>query len=321
MKCLITGGTGFLGSHLAHNLLVGGHKVTIPTTGIRQTTSLQMLGARGSTANHFVNLVEGDIRDWDFLRKLFNEYEFTHVFHLAAISEVRKCQSDARLAYQVNVEGTVNVLEICRLYGSKIEGIAVSSSDKAYGEMEGEEYFESDPLRGKGIYENTKSCADMIARAYHKNFGLPVFVTRCCNLYGPCDANMSRLIPNVISRILDREKPILYSGMAEAIREFIYVEDAVAAYRYLMQNIDKTQGRAFNVGTGDRYLIKGVVSEIFELMGVDYGVVQPESGFPEIPIQKLNSSLLRSLTGWIPIVEFRDGLQKTIDFYKQWNSK
>ena len=107
-KVLITGGTGFLGSHITKRIIDEVESVTIATTNIRQQTTLKALGVDIDK----INLVKGDIRDFDFIRLLFNEYEFDTVFHLAAISEVVKCQSDPKLAFDVNVGGTINILEV-----------------------------------------------------------------------------------------------------------------------------------------------------------------------------------------------------------------
>ena len=165
MQVLITGGTGFLGSNMIKRLVDDDKcdKIVVSTLDVRQKTSLKALGVDSNK----VDLVNGDVRDFDFLRLLFNEYEFDGVFHLAALSEVRKCQSDAKLAFDVNVGGVVNVLEVCRLYGN-VNFIVVSSSDKAYGKGE-LPYEEGDKLNGEAVYEVSKSSADLIARSYHYN--------------------------------------------------------------------------------------------------------------------------------------------------------
>ena len=162
---LITGGTGFLGSYLTKRLLSKGMNVTISTTSVKQKTTLKVLGV----ANKNLNLVKGDVRVFEFLRMLFNEYEFDTIFHLGAISEVRKCQSDAKLAFDTNIGGTINILEAARLYGN-IKSIAVSSSDKAYGKGDSLPYLEDDRLNGTATYEVSKSCTDLIARSYYNNY-------------------------------------------------------------------------------------------------------------------------------------------------------
>ena len=180
---LITGGSGFLGSHIAKRILPKADSVTIVTLDIKQKTTLKSLGVDLNK----INLVKGDIRNFDFIKLLFNEYEFDTVFHLGALSEVKKCQPDPKLAFDTNIVGTINVLEAARLYGN-VKAIAVSSSDKAYGSGI-LPYVEGAPMQGKGIYEVSKSCTDLIARAYHTNYNLPVVVT---SIKGRISVNLER---------------------------------------------------------------------------------------------------------------------------------
>ncbi len=314
MNYLVTGGTGFLGSHLVKRLVSDGNNVTIVSTSIRDKTSLKALDIDLDK----INLVKGDVRDFDFLRKVFNEYEFDYVYHLGAISEVRKCQGDAKLAYDVNVGGTVNVLECARLYGD-VKAIVVSSSDKAYGKGN-VPYVEDQPLNGNGIYEASKSCTDIIARSYHYNYDLPVVVTRCSNLYGGGDANFSRLIPNTIRRLINNESPIIWEGVKDSTREFIYVEDAVDAYISLVDNIDKTVGDAYNIGGGVIQSIEEVVLMLIDKINPDIDIKYLQKDFPEITHQYLDSDRIWRHIGWKPNFTFEKGINLTIDFYKKYYS-
>ena len=317
-KVLITGGTGFLGSYLAKQLVKNNPEVeaiTIITTSIRQKTSLSRLGVSIAEVKK-INIVIGDIRDFDFLRLLFNEYEFDTVFHLGALSEVRKCQSDAKLAFDVNIGGTVNVLEVARLY-SNVKAVVVSSSDKAYGMGDKLPYKEGDRLNGKGTYEVSKSCTDLIARSYYHNYDLPVVVTRCSNLYGAGDMNLSRIIPNTIRKILNNASPIIWKGSEESTREFLYVEDAVDAYISLVNNIDKTKGNAYNIGSEEKITIDELVQNIINEMNSDIKIDYVEKEFPEISHQYLDSKKIRRDIGWKANTNLKDGLSKTIEGYKK----
>tara|TARA_R110000824_G_scaffold101433_2_gene241027 strand:- start:19322 stop:20269 length:948 start_codon:yes stop_codon:yes gene_type:complete len=312
MNYLITGGTGFLGSHIIKRLLGGDNNVTVVTTSIRDKTSIDMLDINKNK----INMVRGDVRNFEFMRMLFNEYEFDVVFHLAAISEVRKCQNDAKLAYDTNVGGTVNVLECARLYGN-VKAIAVSSSDKAYGTGK-IPYVESQSLNGMAVYETSKSCTDIIARTYYKNYKLPVVVTRCSNLYGEGDANFSRLFPNTIRKLVKGESPVIWKGVENGTREFLYVKDAVDAYLSLVENIDKTKGEAYNIGGENILSIKDTVQMIIDEVGEDIDIVYEEKDFPEITHQYLNSSKIQSEIGWEAKMSFNEGVSRTVDFYKRY---
>ena len=313
MNYLITGGTGFLGSHIIKRLLHDNkNKITVVTTSIRNKNSIKMLNIDIDK----INLVQGDVRNFEFIRMLFNEYEFDIIFHLSAVSEVRKCQNDAKLAYDTNVSGTINVLECARLYGN-IKAIAVSSSDKAYGSGE-IPYVESQSLNGMAIYEASKSCADIIARSYYNNYRLPVVVTRCSNLYGEGDANFSRLFPNTIKNLIRGESPVIWKGVENGTREFLYVGDAVDAYLSLIENIDKTKGEAYNIGGGNILSIKDTVQMIIDKVNKNIDIVYKEKDFPEIFHQYLDSRKIKNDIGWKPKTSIKDGLEKTINFYKKY---
>ena len=309
-KVLITGGTGFLGSNLTKRIIDEVESITIATTDIRQKTTLKSLGVDMSK----INLVKGDIRDFDFIRLLFNEYEFDTVFHLAAISEVIKCQSDPKLAYDVNIGGTINILECARAYGN-VEAIVVSSSDKAYGTGERLPYLEDDKLNGKGTYEASKSCTDLVARAYATNYDLPVVVTRCSNLYGAGDMNFTRVIPNNIRKILNGERPVIWKGSESSTREFLYIDDAVDAYVSLVKNIDKTKGNAYNVGSGEKVTIGELLELLLNKMDSDLTIDYVEKDIPEITHQYLDSTKIQEDTDWCAKTPLSTGLEKTIKMY------
>ena len=310
-KVLITGGTGFLGSHITKRLVDSVESITIVTTDIRQQTTLKVLGVDIDK----INLVKGDVRDFDFLRLLFNEYEFDTVFHLGALSEVKKCQPDPKLAFDVNVGGTVNVLEACRMYG-KVKAVVVSSSDKAYGSGE-VPYVEGQSLNGVGTYEVSKSATDLIARSFYSNYGVPVVVTRCSNLYGGGDMNFTRVIPNNIRQILDGKSPMIWKGSEKSTREFLYINDAVDAYVSLVENIDKTKGEAYNIGSGEIYTIEELLNELLETMESNLEIEYIEKDFPEISHQYLDSSKIKEDTGWKPKTSLFTGLLKSIKSYKE----
>jgi len=312
---LITGGKGFLGSHMtARFLSLGAKSIIIPTRDIRSVSTLDILNIARSSRYNRVSVIKGDIRDYEFLRMLFCEYEPDIIVHLAALSEVRKCQDDAKLVLDINLNGAISLLEIIRLY-KRPNAIIMASSDKAYGKGE-LPYKETQALRGEGIYEVSKSCMDMIARAYAKNYDLPVVVTRCCNLYGGGDLNFSRIIPNTIRQLLRGKRPLIWAGSELARREFLYIDDAVSAYQALLENIETTRGEAYNVGGGDILSIGYLVDSIISRFGTDIKPEHRMKDFPEISDQYLDSEKIKKEIGWEPTTTFETGLSKTIEDYK-----
>ena len=308
---LITGGTGFLGAHITKRVISdGADNVTIVTLDIKQKTTLKSIDVDTSK----VNIVKGDIRDFEFIKLLFNEYEFDTVFHLGALSEVKKCQPDPKLAFDTNITGTVNVLEAARMYGN-VKAIAVSSSDKAYGSGV-VPYMEEYPMNGTGIYEVSKSCTDLIARSYHFNYDLPVVVTRCSNLYGGADMNMSRIVPNTIRLALKGEAPVIWKGSEKSVREFLYIEDAVDGYMSLIENIDKTAGQAYNIGSGEIVTIEKLVTMILSKIDKNISINYQEKDFPEISSQYLSSNKIKDHTNWQPNTKLSEGLDLSIKQYR-----
>ncbi len=200
--------------------------------------------------------------------------------------------------------GTWNVLEACREQG--VGRVVFASSDKAYGASEELPYREDFPLRAAHVYDASKAAADILARSFWHSYGVPVAVTRFANIYGGGDLNFTRLIPEAVSAVLDGRAPVIRSDGSPQ-RDFLYVEDAAAAYLAIAEALDQdgARGEAFNAG-GDRpHSVAEVVGLIAELAG---GGLEPDvrgSGNPdgEIDRQYVDSSKLREATGWGPEVD------------------
>jgi CDP-glucose 4,6-dehydratase len=309
---LVTGAHGLLGSWLTAALVAGGNRVVAIRRDEPAASALELLGVVGK-----VDTVHGDICDEGLVARTLNEYEVSSVFHLAAQTLVGTANHAPRSTFETNVRGTWMLLEACRSHG--VRSVVVASSDKAYGRQPDLPYRESQPLTPTFPYDVSKAAADLIARSYWHTFRLPVAVTRFANLYGGGDTNRSRLVPEAIAAALSGRAPVIRSdGSPE--RDFLYVEDAVAAYLAIWRALLSGQGggEAFNAGGGEPHRVRDVVDLICRLAG---GAMAPEihgQGTPhgEIDRQWVDATKLRELTGWAPAVGLEEGLRRTIDWYR-----
>jgi CDP-glucose 4,6-dehydratase len=309
----VTGAYGLLGSWLVRALLARGDRVTVLQRDRAPRSALLLEGIEDA-----VDVVHGDLNDDGLVARALGEYEVDTVFHLAAQTIVGTANRSPLGTFESNIRGTWTLLEACRLHGA--QRVVVAASDKAYGASATLPYTEATPLDPRYPYDVSKAATDLIARSYWHTFGLPVAVTRFANLYGGGDLNRSRLIPEAIGAALAGRAPVIRSdGSPE--RDYLYVEDAVAAYLLLADALDSdaARGEAFNAGAGQPYAVRDVVARICALAGTD---VQPDirgTGTPdgEIDRQYVDASKLRALTGWKPRVDLDEGLRRTLAWYRE----
>jgi len=312
---LVTGARGFAGAWLARALLERGDRVVSLDKGRpeRPASTLSLLGIEADVID-----VVGDLCDGDLVRSVLSENRVTDVYHLAAEPIVGAFAASPLRGFETNVRGTWTLLDACLAEGA--ERVVVASSDKAYGAHETLPYREDFALNASAPYEASKAAADVIARSYWHSYGLPVAVTRFANIYGGGDLNFSRLVPEAVCAALDGRPPVLRSdGSPE--RDFLYVEDAAAAYLAIADELDRDEvrGEAFNAGDGRPYRVGEVVETIARLSGTG---VEPEirgEGNPagEIDRQFVDPSKLRTRCGWEPSVTLEAGLERTIDWYRE----
>jgi CDP-glucose 4,6-dehydratase len=312
-RSLVTGGHGFVASHLARALLERGDSVTVLDRAAPRLSGLALQGVEGD-----VEPIEADLRDPAAIVAAVEAGEYDSVFHLAAQTLVGPAMADPTETFEVNVRGTWSILEGCRR--ADVPAVIVASSDKAYGPHRELPYREDFQLRPASPYEASKAAADAIALSYRPAFGLPVAVTRFANVYGGGDLNFSRLIPEAIVAVLEGRRPAIRSDGSPQ-RDFLFVEDAVAAYLAVEHAVGAggpAAGEAFNAGGERPHSVAEVLESIAEVSGRD---VEPEyhgTGNPagEIDRQYVDSSKLREATGWRPRVELREGLRRSLEWYR-----
>ncbi len=308
---LVTGGNGFLGSWLVADLVKKGANVTCTIRDTVANSNLQLLGLMDK-----INIVSGTIEDYRTVERAMNEFEAEVVFHLAAQAIVGIANKSPISTFETNIKGTWNVMEACRQLS--IKRAVVASSDKAYGEHEKLPYKEEYALNGLTPYEASKSCTDILARAYAKTYGLAIAVTRCGNIYGGGDLNYNRIIPGTIKSVLNNERPIIRSD-GTPVRDYIYVLDAVSAYVTLAEQLDSREvaGHAFNFGTEQPISVLELTRKIIAAAGKKLEPNILSQAKNELQAQYLDWSKAKLVLEWKPRYKLDEGLKETIEWYRK----
>lgn len=309
---LITGATGLVGSWLLRGLCESGADVVclvrdwVPGSEAVRSGLLER-----------VKVVRGDLRDQACIERTLGEYEIDTVFHLAAQTIVPIANRNPISTFESNIQGTWVLLEACR-HSPLVKQIILASSDKAYGDHDQLPYTEDIALQGRHPYDVSKSCADLIARAYAESYGLPVAITRCGNFFGGGDLNWNRIVPGTIRSILSGQAPVIRSD-GSFIRDYLYVEDGAAAYMLLAEKLadnPELRGQAFNFSNELQLTVLDLVYRILDVMQSRIEPVIRNEARNEIRHQYLSAAKAREQLGWKPLFDLEEGLLKTVRWYK-----
>jgi len=322
-KVLITGGAGFIGSHLI--------RLFVNKYPNYQIYNLDKLTYAGNLENlkdvenkpnyHFI---KGDIIDGDFVIDLFNKEKFDGVIHLAAESHVDRSIANPMEFIMANIVGTVNLLNAAKHcwkdnYNGKL--FYHISTDEVYGSLGDTGFFYEDtPYDPHSPYSASKASSDHLVRAYHDTYGLPIVISNCSNNYGP-NQFPEKLIPLFINNIRHK-KPLPVYGKGENVRDWLYVVDHARAIDLIYH---KGQvGETFNIGGHNEWknidLIKVLCRVMDEKLGRETG--ESEKLITYVTDRAghdlryaINSTKLYTQLGWKPSLQFEEGIEKTIDWY------
>ena len=302
----VTGGTGFIGSHLVERLVSQGANVIVPYQSLdpKSYFKIQNLDTK-------VILTVCDLKNFKRVLAIVCRYEIDYIFHLGAVAIVTTTYHNPLEAFETNILGTVNVLEAARQY-AKISGILVTSSDKAYGKIP--RASEKNPVGGDHPYETSKAAADLVARSYHRTYKLPVVVTRFGNVYGEGDLHFNRLVPGICEALVNN-KTLDVRSNGKYVRDYLYVEDVVDGYLFLLSKIDSIKGEAFNFSSNDNLSVLDVIKTAEKSLGQKIKYVIKNNEKNEIPYQHLDDSKIRKL-GWISKHSLKTSLPSVLEWYK-----
>lgn len=322
---LITGGAGFIGSHVV--------RLFVTKYPHYHIVNLDKLTYAGNLANlkdleHYSNyeFVKGDIVDTDQMLELFREKKFDGVIHLAAESHVDRSISNPLEFVSTNVIGTVNLLNAARAIWNESSGNNLFyhvSTDEVYGSL-GEKGMFTEETRydPHSPYSASKASSDHFVRAYHDTYHLPVVISNCSNNYGSYQFP-EKLIPLFINNIQNK-KPLPVYGKGENIRDWLWVEDHARAIDVIFHS-GKT-GSTYNIGGHNEWKNIDLIRLMCRIMDRKLGRAEGESEKLITFVKDraghdlryaIDSSRLQQELGWIPSLQFEEGLEKTIDWYLQ----
>jgi UDP-glucose 4-epimerase len=311
---LITGADGFIGSHLVEEVVAAGGKVT----ALAQYDALGSNGWLDDLDDEVLGetqIQRGDIREPHYVNKLVAGHDL--VFHLAALIAVPYSYHAPQSYVDVNVTGTLNVLEACRSHG--VERLVHTSTSEVYGTAQETPINENHPLQGQSPYAASKIGADVMVEAYVRSYELPALILRPFNTYGPRQSERA-VIPTIIRQALDPKCEMIRVGDTSPKRDFNYVSDTVDAF-LAAGHIDRLEyGRPFNCGSGVATSVAEVIEAVVGLTGVnkrievDTARKRPENS--EIHLLLADADRFKTATDWAPQVSLEDGLTRSADWWR-----
>jgi nucleoside-diphosphate-sugar epimerase len=305
-RVLVTGATGFIGSHLVRRLVAHGADVHALTSSVSSVYPTRLLDLRSAITLH-----EGNLIDRSAMDALVERSRPSHVFHLGAYTHVGKSWRRVDECIQANVQGTVNLMQA--LDGTGYERFVYTGTSEIYGDID-VPFREDAVVNPISPYSVGKYAGERYCRMFHQGYGWPIVMVRPFNAYGPWQTP-DRVIPEIIGRAVRGEELKMTQG--KQTREFNFVEDLVDGF-LLLGTTPGIDGELFNLGCGEEVSMRDLATTILDLMG---NPIEPSFGAladrpTEIWRMFCDSSKARERLGWKPQHSLADGLQKTIDWYR-----
>lgn len=315
VKAFVTGADGFIGSHLVERLVHLGAEVTA-LAYYNSFDSAGWLDELLPEVRSAVRIVRGDVRDKSQMMELADGQDV--IFHLAALIGIPYSYAAPQSYVDVNVAGTLNVLEAARRAG--VGRVVHTSTSEVYGTAQYEPIDEDHPLQGQSPYSASKIGADMMAEAYARSFDLPVVTLRPFNTYGPRQSERA-VIPTVIRQALDPDCGEIRLGDLNPRRDFCFVRDTAAAFTAAGATAKIDFGVAYNAGTGRAVTIGDMVDAVRRLTNCDKPVMQEQERIrpekSEVRALLADAGRLTAVTGWQAQHDLESGLELTIDWWRR----
>lgn len=311
-RVVVTGGEGFIGSHLVESLVSAGADVTV-------FAHYKPYAQAGHLAHLLddIRLIGGDVRDPDQISRVIKGADT--VFHLAALIGIPYSYDAPDSYLQTNIAGTRNVAEAVRRHD--VRHLIHTSTSEVYGTAISVPISEDHPLQPQSPYSASKIGADMMAMSYYHSFDTPVSICRPFNTYGPRQSARA-VIPAILGQI-HAGVPTLRLGATTPTRDFTFAPDTAAGFLAIAQS-DAAIGRTINLGSGREISIADLLELLVEISGTDVAIERDEErirpGGSEVERLLSDNTLARELTGWSPQVPLRDGLARTWEWIRTQQS-
>lgn len=307
MRYLVTGGAGFIGSHLVERLLSDGHEVRVLddfSTGRREN----LISIDGS-----IDVVEDTVADPSVCARAMQEVDY--VLHQAALPSVPRSIEDPMATHEACATGTLNVLEAARLSG--VKRVVYSASSSAYGDTEVLPKREDMPALPRSPYAAAKLTGEHYCQAYYASFGLETVALRYFNIFGPRqdpESQYAAVIPNFIAAALDEVPPVIF-GDGEQTRDFTYVGNAVEANLLACAAEKPALGKVYNVGCGDHISVNDLWLRIRKLTNATVKARYEERRPGDVRDSLASLDRIQRLLGYEPVVGIDEGLRRTVAYF------
>lgn len=312
-KIVITGGCGFIGSHLVELLSKSNEVIAFD----RYNSESDHYWLTNSKFKDRFSVVLGDIRDYDSVQSVLKGADV--VIHMAALIGIPYSYVSPLAYIRTNVEGTYNVLQASKEL--ELDQVMITSTSETYGTAQYVPMDEDHPKVGQSPYSASKISADQIAISYYRSFDLPVTIVRPFNTYGPRQSSRA-VIPNIVSQILTNDGEVNLGNISPT-RDFTFVEDTCCAFESII-GCNKLIGEEVNIGTNSEISIRDLVEEISNIIGIKAKIVEDDQRMrvekSEVDRLVCKNEKLLACTNWKPKHSLEQGLIKTIDWIKKVDS-
>lgn len=305
--CLVTGGAGFIGSHLVHRLVELGCAVRV-----LDNLSTGFLSNLEGVADK-IEWTEGDAADAKTVEQLADGCDY--VFHLAAMASVPRSMADPLLCHAFTATSTVNLLTASAKCG--VRRFVLASTSAAYGDAPFVAKRETDPLAPLSAYAAAKLASENYCHAFYRGFGLETVALRYFNVFGPRQdpqSEYSAVIPRFVSMILSGDPPVIY-GDGHQSRDFVYVKNVVDA-NLLAATVPEAAGGVFNIGCGGSTTLLELLNVLSDILGREITPIHQPPRVGDVRDSLADITQARAVLGYQPAVSVADGLARSVDYYR-----